>query len=649
MSHWWENYPWRMVQTNLRQIDMDHMDADRYAQCLSDFGATVVTLNAAGILASYETEHPCHRKSEYLTGDSLLQMVEACHKRGIRVIARTDFSKVHESLAAEHPDWLYRDTEGNVSNYNGFVQVCMNGEYQQKIMFEILQEALSTHPFDGLFCNMSGFLMMDYSGRIYPPCQCDNCKRLFREQYGMEVPKNHNFADPVYLKYNEFKGRCTAQHKHKLHALVQRINPELAMNGFEYQRSESNTDIGRPAWPYSASSNSRIIKGVGSTCPVDNASTDFLGFRYRDISVSSQMLKLRQWQNLANGGAVSLFVMGTLDNHRDVSGFAPTKEVFAFHKAHEELYTHMESAAKVVLLRSGNAQRPDPEANGWVRALTESHVPFDELVAGELSDLEKLAGKTHLILGDIRGLGPKQAGIVDAFAELGGTVIATGATGIRGKSAALSCLGVASVREVRRNLMSTMLMVGDQEKTQFPACQEAPYIAIGPELVVTEPTENTKGYLKLVEEHPFGPPELCYFAEVSDQPGILVHTHGKGKGIYVPFKLATLYFQEGYQNSLNLLQDILFSLGGIPRIAPELTPMAEVVLRKWEGKTVVQLINNSGIFANSYLNPLPIRDIKLCLEGSFTQAQTLNGGNATITNNTIHLDELREYEAIILS
>ncbi len=649
MSHWWENYPWRMVQTNLRQIDMDHMDAERYAQSLSDFGATVVTLNAAGILASYETKHPYHHRSEYLTGDSLLQMIEACHRRGIRVIARTDFSKVHESLASEHPDWLYRDTEGNVCNYNGFVQVCMNGEYQQKIMFEILREALSTHPFDGLFCNMSGFLMMDYNGKIYPPCQCGSCQRLFREQYGMELPKSHNFADPVYLKYNEFKGRCTAQHKHKLHALVQSINPELAMNGFEYQRSESNTDIGRPAWPYSASSNSRIIRGVGNTCPADNASTDFIGFRYRDISVSPQLMKLRQWQNLANGGAVSLFVMGTLDNHRDISSFAPTKEVFAFHAAHEELYTHMESAARVVLLRAGNAQRPDPEANGWVRALTESHVPFDELVVSELTGLEKLAGKTHLILGDIRGIGPKQAGIVDAFAELGGTVIATGATGIRGKDEALACLGVAAVKEARRNRMSSMLMVGKAEAESFPACAEAPYIAIGPELVVAEPAENTRTYLRLVEEHPFGPPELCYFTEVSEQPGILVHSHGKGKGIYAPCKLAALYFQEGYQNSLNLMQDLLFSLGGIPRIAPDLTPMAEIVLRKWEDQTVVQLINNSGIFANSYVKPLPIRDIRLRLEGNFTQARTLNGGKATITNDTIHLDELREYEAIILS
>ena len=30
-TKWWESYPWRMVQTNLREIDMADMDAKAYA------------------------------------------------------------------------------------------------------------------------------------------------------------------------------------------------------------------------------------------------------------------------------------------------------------------------------------------------------------------------------------------------------------------------------------------------------------------------------------------------------------------------------------------------------------------------------------------------------------------------------------------
>ena len=115
-ENWWVNYPWRMIQTNLREIDMDYMDAKAFAESLKAYNATVVTLNAAGILASYDTELPYHPKSEYLTGDSLKQMLEECHNRDIKVIARCDFSKIQEKVFEEHPDWAYRPAEGNVVN-----------------------------------------------------------------------------------------------------------------------------------------------------------------------------------------------------------------------------------------------------------------------------------------------------------------------------------------------------------------------------------------------------------------------------------------------------------------------------------------------------------------------------------------------------
>ena len=188
-KHWWTNYPWRMIQTNLREIDMAEIDAETYAQQLADYGATVVTLNAAGIIASYQTKLEFQTQSPYLTGSSLREILDACHKRGIRVIARTDFSKLREDVFARHPDWAYRDKDGNIVNYNGNIQTCPNGGYQQEKSLEILHEVLTTHPFDGVFCNMSGFLVVDYGGVYHGPCHCENCKRLFREQYGWKFRK----------------------------------------------------------------------------------------------------------------------------------------------------------------------------------------------------------------------------------------------------------------------------------------------------------------------------------------------------------------------------------------------------------------------------------------------------------------------------
>src|SRR5262245_48414869 len=112
MSDWWRTYPWREIQTNLREIDMIDIRADQVVADLRRFQATLLMINAAGIIASYPTELPYHFQSPYLSGDSLQQIITACHAAGIRVVARTDFSKVRYPIYEMHPEWAYRTASG---------------------------------------------------------------------------------------------------------------------------------------------------------------------------------------------------------------------------------------------------------------------------------------------------------------------------------------------------------------------------------------------------------------------------------------------------------------------------------------------------------------------------------------------------------
>ena len=175
-KHWWEGYPWRMIQTNFRETDMADLDAKRYVRDVKDFGATVVMVNAAGIIASYDTQVPCHTKSEYLTGDSLRTLLDECHRAGLRVIARTDFSKVRYPLYEAHPDWVFRTAQGEIVNCNGDVQVCPGGGYAQEGVNDILRELITRFPFDGIFFNMSGAFVTGYGGERYGPCLCERCR-----------------------------------------------------------------------------------------------------------------------------------------------------------------------------------------------------------------------------------------------------------------------------------------------------------------------------------------------------------------------------------------------------------------------------------------------------------------------------------------
>ncbi len=654
MKHWWEGYPWRMIQTNLRETDMADIHAEEYAEQLADFGATVVTLNASGIIASYETKHPYHTRSAYLQSDSLKQMIDACHRRGIRVIARTDFTKVRYPLYEQHPEWACRTAAGDIINYNGNVHVCPNSDYQQKYLFEILRETLTTHPFDGVFCNMSGFVVADYSGNYYGICHCENCRRKFRAFCGGELPDREDPASPLYRKYEAFKEACTSEHRNRMKQMISEISEDIALNAVDYIRSESSTDIGRQTWIYSASGNARLAKGSNQARPSDNASVDYLGFPYRHISVTPELAALRQWQSLANAGSVSLYIIGHLGNHRDRSVFEPTRKVFQFHKAHEELFRNLTDCSEVLLISSGNWKRNDPECYGWIRALTESHIPFGEIIMDEFCRKEHLNGKSCVIIPDAKKLTPDQAELIDAFAAEGGTVIVSGMPEAREGKPLLKCSGLLSVREIRTQCRSSMFeIVSDRDRQTFTRCGLAPFIAPGGKIAVADWRQEAVPYLGLIPEHPFGPPEICCYPEAGKEPGIVVNPYGKGQCISVLFQVGTFYYKEGHSNPLRLMQDILFGLAKLPDIAPDLSPMVEITWKRSGNRLLLQLVNNSGIFANSYFPPLKIYGIRLCLPGlAGKTAGTLNGGTVTAADDAgsliLQLSELNEYEAIVL-
>ncbi len=648
---WWTDYPWRMVQTNFRETDMADIDARKFAQDLSDFGATLVTLNAGGIIASYESKLPYHTVSSFLTGSSLKEMIEACHEKGIRVIARMDFSKVPSAVYREHPDWAFITAEGKIIEQNGFVQICQNSEYQQEKVMEILKELLESHPFDGVYCNMSGFVATDYSGNIHGLCTCENCRRLFREAYNMEAPKGMDMRNPATMRYIGFQSAASGKLRKKMNSVIKAISPDIALDKIDYLRTESHTSIGEPIWVYSASSNSRQTSGAERSMPSDNASVDFMGFRYRESSVSPGVLELRQWQNLANSGGVSVYIMGRLDNHLDQSVFKGTKDVFSFHKEHEDVLKGLKSAAEVLLVSKSRIGRSDDESYGWIRALSASHIPFDEIRSASLSE-RVLENKKVLVLAEANDLNDAQIALIDAFAEKGGVVISSGSCGKRGDPSFLQCLGIEKIRERKKNCQSTAFIVREEDAPVFTLSASAPVIAPGDEIIFCDYKENITKFMHTRPEPLMGPPEVCYATLETDEPGVTVCDFGKGRGITIPWSCGTFYNKEGYTNTLNVMQDVLFSLCGLPRIGVKLHPSAELVLSRKEGKKVVSLINASGYFSNSFFEPVEMHDIVLCLPGSYGAAEALNGGNVRTEvsdgSTLITLDKLNHFEMIIL-
>lgn len=623
MEHWWNQRPWRLIQTNLRQIDMQDISASEYVRQLKDFKATVVMLNTGGILASYETEVEDHTKSEFLTGDSLKQIMDACHEADIKVIARMDFSKVRRSVYEKHPDWAYRTADGSIVDYNGDVHMCICGGFQQEKAFEIMEEAAKKLPIDGVFINMGGFQTSDYSYHYHGICHCDNCKRRFKEEFGLDLPEKEDMEDIVYRKYKIFQKRVIAATRNRMNTMLKSLNPEIAMDGVDFSRIESNTEYKRkgPQWQYSSSS---IVRGARSLKPdyvCSNAAVDFIGFFYRHVAVGAAMQSLRMCQDVANYGSLDYYLISRLDNHKDRSSYHCVKKAFSYMASHEDDYRNMQIKGQVLLVRQGGYGLPC-EARGWIRVLTESHILLEEAEPDMITEDMDLSGFQTVILADVQTLSGRLAQIMDTYVRGGGCLIATAQTGRFDEDGnqrvtiPLESIGAKHVRYHRKDMESAMFEIQSNEKQMFPSLADTDVIYFGDDYLFVEYKKETEKYLHLIPPHPYGPPERCYYEDVTDLPGFTIHDYGCGKAIHIPWNPGLVYYRDGYSNTFGFMKDVLLNAAGLKSVeAKPFTPMVEVTLG-WErsGKhAMVHLINGTGHFGRSFFEPVPVRDISLMI------------------------------------
>lgn len=621
MSQWWETYAWREIQTNLREIDMADIRAEQVVADLQAFKATLLMINAAGIIASYPTELPFHFQSPYLTGDSLVDIIDACHAADIKVIARTDFSKVRRPIYEMHPEWAYVSKAGEVIDYNGDIAVCLSGDYQQYYALQIIEECLSKHDFDGIFFNMGGYQTRDYSGNYHGPCHCHNCREKFKEMFGLALPTVEDLEDPLFRKYTQFKKTMQRGQQRKVYEFIHERWPQVAVDKhFEFRsgfiRQESNTAIDRalPHWQYSGSDNTKWAVSSFPNMVATNTTVDFIDFPYRHVAVSPHQQQLRLAQALANGGALDYYLIGRLDNHEDRSGYAPIKEIFHYHAANEETYQGLSSKANVAVINGPQANVN--EFRGWYRFLTEAHFLFDTLLEETALELswEKY---TAIILPDYQPLSDALAAKINAFVEAGGTVIASGRSGLRDETftpratPALHSLGIAAVQRMRTDTRSSYVKVTN--KTNFPRLAEIDLLYLDGPYVYADYAVTAQPHLNLIPPHMFGPPERCYYTQVTEHPGYVLNQHGKGKGIYLPWLPGALFYRQGYTNTSEFIADLLEHVAGIAPVGGNLSPMVEVTHFGGDGFDLVHLVNGSGHFGVSFYAPVTMHELTVRL------------------------------------
>ena len=632
MANWWNNYPWRVIQPNFREIDTKDFDENRFIEELKSFFCTMVMLNAAGLIASYPTKLEDHVTSPYLEGFDLKHLVERCHEEGIKVIARTDFSKIPEQVAERHPDWVYRHADGTWLNYNGYVQTCLLGGYQGAYMDEILKEMFAEIPFDGMYCNMgsaTGYIV-DYSMKRHGPCQCDACKAAFKAKTGMDVPVDLKPGDRASMVYFGFQQQIASAQKKRVTQLLRQINPDLAYCSIDYGRQEVHTDYleALPAWQYMASSNARAQRGMGIESTIVNV--DFMGFAYRHTSCSGPLQELRLWQGISNFSGIDYYVMGRLYDKEDQSTFDRVKRIFRYAAEHENETVGVDSVADVLLVRDSYVI-PNKEERGWIRILTESHILFDETLPAGLAKKELGAYKAVILPEKMRLQSPVIEKL-EAYVSEGGTVITTGMV------PAMVCLGLSGSMKKNSDIKGSMFRIRPEDKKQFPSFEKRNLLIAGNAVMEASYSEKTELYGVYLEPERFGPPELCYPDKAPTAfPAAARTPYGKGCGIVIPWYPGEAYYEDGHEAFRLFAADLLGSLAHVSPVECNLSPMVEITRGKKDDFEIIHLVNGTGHFGNSYFDPPVLADQQVTIpwEGEIESVTNLDQEDGV----TFHLEE----------
>lgn len=652
-QQWWHQ-PFRIFQTNLREIDAG-LDVDRHLDMILDFGANVWELNTGGIVSFYPTTLPYQHRSAWLTqrpsGDLIGDAVAAARARGVRILARLDLSKCYRHVFEAAPGWFYVSPQGRPQIYAGLYSTCPSGPYYQEKTFEILAEILDRYPVDGFFFNMFTFPLRTYAGEYYGICQCINCQRRFREfGGGMALPREERADDPAYRAWRRYEAYTRSDLGQRIHAFIQQHRPEAAyfarQHGDVVMLETGTALTSRPlVWPFRSGEQAKEALTSQPEKPRAQCTHLFFDTAYRFAMERPGYVALQMAQQLAHGVNPWPYVTGTIEQE-DRKPYATVRRWLRFHRDHESSFAGLRTAAQVALIVVPPLANPErvaadePARRGAYAALVESHIPFVIVRADELVQRARDLGQFRaLVLPNIAALDDEQAGVLDAFVEQGGGLVATFDTSLstadgeprlaaEGWTFGLQSLGAARVlrrREQREDVHSAYLRVTRRE--DLPDLPDTNVVGVAHAFLHVEPRPGATPSLSFIGTSPHGPPEKCYWdpLDESSAPGLLWYRYGRGRTAYFPWRVDALYADMRLPEYRALLAGAVARVaanGGSGRgdtaagwrqIITDAPPCVEVMLmeRPDGGACHLQLhlVNHSGYRGYSIDEPLPLSNL----------------------------------------
>ncbi|OCF35855.1 hypothetical protein I316_02348 [Kwoniella heveanensis BCC8398] len=655
----WFHKPFSMYQTNLREIDAD-MDVEKAAQFISDYGVHAWLFGVGGIQAQYPTSLSFQEINPNLTkrasGDLVGDAIKVAKAKGLKILARMDFSKVAPRVADEHPDWLYRSPKGDLQTHTAdLVSVCPSGEYYQERMFDIINEVCERYDLDGFFFNWMSMNEIDYDQVYHGVCHCGNCEKRWADfNKGSEhasTPLPNGPDDEAYPRWVVFSEEVIDDVIGRIRGFIAARKPNAGLilgQTADIMFHEANNAVGRELWHSATSEWVGSWKSFRPSVPAIANSTTFIDMPYRMAPENPEHFAQYLVQCISRGGNPSTYSMGT-PLRIPYTCYDYGREITRFHRKWINVYDGLTPVAKTGLVRPGRtllvAQKYNEavkEFRGLYSAMKERHIPFDVLPQERLQDMESngsLARYQRIIFGDIGRFAPGDGTVLDEWVAAGGKLLLTGSSGVNvDNSTQLEshpASRLISVLEDRRKLFNTYIAPEDSVDKTDPHTYHgfiAPIYGAHQHFELKS-DRQIETYAKVLDRAPFAPPEYAYGNKAHpDEGGAVIAAFGQGTTAIIPFTIGRAYKDLGLTPLRDFFLDVLTNKLSAPEILSfDIAEQVEITVNRNGKDLIVHLDNQSGARPTNFGPYLPIAGGKITING----AQS----SSSITAHALYADQ----------
>ncbi|MFP4380639.1 MAG: beta-galactosidase [Candidatus Sumerlaeia bacterium] len=455
------NTPWHQRclmwgQTNLTEIDPGDYNHDWWREHWRRTAVQGLIVNAGGIVAYYPTGFELQYRAKHLGDRDLFgEIAEAAREEGIVVLARMDSNRATEEFYQAHPDWFACDAEGNPCRTGDRIQACVNSPYYKEYLPDVLREIIKRYQPVGFTDNSWGGL-----GRNYI-CHCENCKKKFKDQRGMDLPAEKNWDDPAYREWIMWSYACRIENWD--------LNNETTREAGGEDCLWLGMVNGNPAMTHCSFCDLKAVGERSLIMMCDHQSRDRLnGFEQNGLNgktlhelmgwdkhipesmamyvrgdrafrrASNPPAESRMWMAEGFAGGISPWWHHVGAHQEDRRQFHTALPMMEWYRKNQEFLINRKPLANVAMVwsqrnvdfygRDDALERVALPWRGWTAALTRANIPWLPL---HLDNLERDMDRFDvIILPEVGAMTDEQAEAIRAFARKGGSIVATGFTGL---------------------------------------------------------------------------------------------------------------------------------------------------------------------------------------------------------------------------